>query len=174
MSCFTGLAGTAVPVLWNFMQIGYMARLRSHSKDIGSFRNRLFRHPSYFLDRRRPASRSPRSARISRRTRKGGKSTREFQRSRKSTFGALHLERRRTSAFITVANTASLNAEDNELIDSTETAVDLALLDNKINVGVLRGGEMSHPLYTGKRKFSAGVKLNAIDQHILVRGRATL
>lgn len=83
----------------------------------------------------------------------------EFQRSGKLTLGAVHLERRGTAAFLTVCNAASLNAEDNELIDNMETAVDLALLDDSVKVGVLRGGEMSHPRYAGKRVFSAGINL---------------
>jgi thioesterase DpgC len=43
-----------------------------------------------------------------------------------------------------------------------ETAVDLALLDPDVRVGLLRGGEMSDPRYRGKRVFSAGVNLKAL------------
>jgi thioesterase DpgC len=78
--------------------------------------------------------------------------------------GAVNLERRGTAAFITVHNTAHLNAEDNELIDNMETAVDLALLDNSVKVGVLRGGEMTHPRYEGKRVFSAGINLKHLHR----------
>jgi thioesterase DpgC len=42
-------------------------------------------------------------------------------------------------------------AEDNQQVDDMETAVDLALLDPDVRVGLLRGGEMSHPRYRGKR-----------------------
>lgn len=88
----------------------------------------------------------------------------EFKRSGKITLGAVQLERRGTTALITVGNTGSLNAEDNALIDSMETAVDLALLDDDIKVGVLRGAEMSHPRYAGKRVFSAGINLKHLHR----------
>jgi thioesterase DpgC len=88
----------------------------------------------------------------------------EFQRRGRTTLGAVHLERRGTTAFITVCNTASLNAEDDELIDNMETAVDIALLDDSVKVGVLRGGEMSHPRYAGKRVFSAGINLKHLHR----------
>jgi (3,5-dihydroxyphenyl)acetyl-CoA 1,2-dioxygenase len=55
-----------------------------------------------------------------------------------------------------------LNAEDNQQVDDMETAVDLALLDPDVRVGLLRGGEMSHPRYRGKRVFSAGINLKAL------------
>jgi (3,5-dihydroxyphenyl)acetyl-CoA 1,2-dioxygenase len=44
-----------------------------------------------------------------------------------------------------------------------ETAVDLALLDPAVSVGLLRGGEMSHPRYRGRRVFSAGINLKALQ-----------
>ena len=37
-----------------------------------------------------------------------------------------------------------------------------ALLDPAVRVGVLRGGEMSHPRYRGKRVFSAGINLKSL------------
>jgi hypothetical protein len=40
-----------------------------------------------------------------------------------------------------------------------ETAVDLTLLDDGIQVGVLRGGTMTHPRHAGRRVFSAGINL---------------
>ena len=55
-----------------------------------------------------------------------------------------------------------LNAEDIQQVEAMETAVDLALLDPAVQVGVVRGGEMSHPRYLGKRVFSAGIDLKAL------------
>jgi (3,5-dihydroxyphenyl)acetyl-CoA 1,2-dioxygenase len=69
------------------------------------------------------------------------------------------IERRGRSAHLTVHNDTCLNAEDNQLIADMETAVDLALLDDQVHVGVLRGGVMSHPRYRGRRVFSAGINL---------------
>jgi thioesterase DpgC len=44
-----------------------------------------------------------------------------------------------------------------------ETAVDLALLDPEVRVGQVRGGEMSHPRYRGRRVFSAGINLKNLS-----------
>lgn len=55
-----------------------------------------------------------------------------------------------------------LNAEDNRQVEDMETAVDLALLDPGVQVGLVRGGEVSHPRYRGKRIFSAGINLKAL------------
>jgi thioesterase DpgC len=60
---------------------------------------------------------------------------------------------------VTLRNSAYLNAEDDEAVEALETAVDLALLDDGIAVGVLRGAEMTHPRYAGRRVFSAGINL---------------
>src|SRR6185437_17013373 len=54
------------------------------------------------------------------------------------------------------------NAEDECLVNDLEVAVDLALLDQSIAVGVLRGGIMTHPRYAGRRVFSAGINLKKL------------
>lgn len=82
-----------------------------------------------------------------------------FQRQGELRLGAVHLVQRGHAAHLTVHNTACLNAEDNALIDDMETAVDLAMLHDGIRVCILRGGEMVHPRYQGKRVFSAGINL---------------
>lgn len=79
----------------------------------------------------------------------------------------LTLERRDFAAHLTVNNARCLNAEDEQLIEDMETAVDLALLDDTVRVCVLRGGIMSHPKYAGRRVFSAGINLkNLHNGHI--------
>lgn len=78
--------------------------------------------------------------------------------------GAVSVERREGAAYLTVHNDHCLNAEDNELIDAMETAVDLALLDPEVRVGVLRGGVMSHPRYAKRRVFSAGINLKHLHE----------
>ncbi len=72
------------------------------------------------------------------------------------------VERVGPAAHVTFRNTAHLNAEDNALIRDMETAVDLALLDDRVRVGVLRGGEVDHPRYRGRRVFSAGINLTEL------------
>ncbi|MCK9873769.1 enoyl-CoA hydratase/isomerase family protein [Nocardiopsis dassonvillei] len=83
----------------------------------------------------------------------------DFQREGAVELGSVMVERRGPAAHLTLCGHDRLNAEDNEQVDDMETAVDLALLDPEVRVGVLRGGPMSHPRYAGKRVFSAGINL---------------
>ncbi|MFE4059849.1 (3,5-dihydroxyphenyl)acetyl-CoA 1,2-dioxygenase DpgC [Streptomyces sp. NPDC059096] len=69
------------------------------------------------------------------------------------------VERRGTAGHVEFRNTGRLNSEDGRLIADLDTAVDLVLLDDRIRVGVLRGGAVDHPAYRGRRVFSAGVNL---------------
>jgi thioesterase DpgC len=85
-----------------------------------------------------------------------------FQREGVVDLGAVHVERRYGAARLTVRNLRALNAEDEALIGQMETAVDLALLDDQVRVGVLRGGVMTHPRYLGRRVFSAGINLTEL------------
>ncbi|MFJ2818727.1 enoyl-CoA hydratase/isomerase family protein [Streptomyces sp. NPDC087294] len=62
-------------------------------------------------------------------------------------------------AEVTICNQGVLNAEDDAVVEALETAVDLALLDDEVAVGVLRGGVLSHPRYSGRRAFGAGINL---------------
>ncbi|MFJ2773985.1 (3,5-dihydroxyphenyl)acetyl-CoA 1,2-dioxygenase DpgC [Streptomyces sp. NPDC087300] len=77
--------------------------------------------------------------------------------------GPLRVDRVGRATHLTVTNEAALNAEDNELIAAMDVGVDLALLDDLSTVGVLRGGEMTHPRYRGRRVFSAGINLRHLD-----------
>jgi thioesterase DpgC len=52
-----------------------------------------------------------------------------------------------------------LNAEDQDTLDAMEICVDLALLDNATDVVVLRGAQVEHPKYRGRRVFGAGINL---------------
>ncbi|WP_051385713.1 enoyl-CoA hydratase/isomerase family protein [Actinokineospora inagensis] len=82
--------------------------------------------------------------------------------------GSVRVCRRGPAGHVTLHNTDSLNAEDEAFVDDLETAVDLVLLDDRIHVGVLRGGVMTHERYAGRRVFSAGVNLR-----LLQRGRVS-
>jgi (3,5-dihydroxyphenyl)acetyl-CoA 1,2-dioxygenase len=78
--------------------------------------------------------------------------------------GALELqggsiERRGKAAYVTYRNPRFLNAEDQTSLAGMETCVDLALLDPKIEVAVLRGMPVEHPKYQGRRAFGAGINL---------------
>jgi thioesterase DpgC len=76
---------------------------------------------------------------------------------------AVRLERRGHTAHLTLCREDCLNAEDTVQVDDMETAVDLALLDPSVRVCLLRGGEMSHPRYRGRRVFSAGINLKSLS-----------
>jgi thioesterase DpgC len=62
-------------------------------------------------------------------------------------------------AEVTICNQHVLNAEDDAVVEALETAVDLALLDDAVSVGVLRGSVLSHSRYRGQRAFGAGINL---------------
>ena len=85
-----------------------------------------------------------------------------FQSVSRLDLGTVAIERRGSAAHLTINNAHCLNAEDNQLVDDIETAVDLTLLDKEIHVGVLRGGAMTHPRYRGHRVFCAGINLKAL------------
>lgn len=86
----------------------------------------------------------------------------EFTRTGVADLGSVRLERADGTAWLTMCRDDCLNAEDVRQVEDMETAVDLALLDPAISVGVLRGGMMTHPRYQGKRVFSAGINLKAL------------
>ena len=84
----------------------------------------------------------------------------EFRQTGWLELGKVTLERVAPAAHLTVHNVDCLNAEDNGLASEMDAAVDLALLDPEVKVGVLRGGIMTHPRYAGRRIFSAGINLS--------------
>ena len=53
--------------------------------------------------------------------------------------GGTYLERRGRVGYIEIRNDAYLNAEDSLTLPTTEVAVDLALLDPEVEIGVIRG-----------------------------------
>jgi len=77
----------------------------------------------------------------------------------KINFDGAHLERQDKACVLTMRNPKYLNAEDEDTLAGLETAVDLALLDPKTQVCVLRGAAVAHPKYAGRRLFGAGINL---------------
>ena len=69
------------------------------------------------------------------------------------------IERRGKAAMVTFRNPRFLNAEDQTTLDGMETCVDLALLDEQIEVAVLRGMKVEHPKYQDRHVFGAGINL---------------
>ncbi|WP_204342853.1 enoyl-CoA hydratase/isomerase family protein [Micromonospora terminaliae] len=86
----------------------------------------------------------------------------EFQRTGVVEMPVVSVRRTDGVAEITVANQRYLNAEDEPLGQQLEVAVDLALLDPDVRVGVVRGAVMEHPRYAGRRVFSSGINLTLL------------
>ena len=63
------------------------------------------------------------------------------------------------ASVVTYEHPRFLNAEDHGTLAGMETCVDLALLDEDTDIVVLRGGEVEHPKYRGRRIFGAGINL---------------
>ncbi|HYG53836.1 MAG TPA: enoyl-CoA hydratase/isomerase family protein [Burkholderiales bacterium] len=73
--------------------------------------------------------------------------------------GGASVRRLGKAAVVTMQNPRYLNAEDENTLVPLETCVDLALLDPKTQVCVLRGGVVEHRKYAGRRLFGAGINL---------------
>ncbi|HEV2430381.1 MAG TPA: enoyl-CoA hydratase/isomerase family protein [Burkholderiales bacterium] len=69
------------------------------------------------------------------------------------------LRREGKASVVTLSNPRHLNAEDESTLPGTEIAVDVALLDPKTEVCVLRGDVVTHAKYAGRRLFGAGINL---------------
>jgi (3,5-dihydroxyphenyl)acetyl-CoA 1,2-dioxygenase len=83
----------------------------------------------------------------------------EFIKSGVIDFGPARVERQGKAAVVTVNNPRFLNAEDDDTLDDTETAADIAILDPLSEICVLRGTVVDHPKYKGRKIFSAGINL---------------
>ena len=78
--------------------------------------------------------------------------------------GSASVETRGKASWVTMKNPRYLNAEDESTVDPVEQAVDLALLDGRSSVAVLRGGFIDHPKYRGRRAFCTGINLTHLYQ----------
>ena len=88
----------------------------------------------------------------------------EFEKSGKLDLGTVHLERRGKASVVTMRNPRHLNAEDETTLQPLEIAIDVALLDARSEVCVLRGGPVDHPKWAGRRVFGAGINLTHLYQ----------
>jgi (3,5-dihydroxyphenyl)acetyl-CoA 1,2-dioxygenase len=85
--------------------------------------------------------------------------SRHFTERDKLEFGGATLERRGRAAVVTMRNPRFLNAEDETTLDGFEIAVDVATIDKRTDVAVLRGDRVRHAKHRGQRLFSAGINL---------------
>src|SRR5712692_455282 len=88
----------------------------------------------------------------------------EYERKGELNLGGASLERHVKASVLTMKNPGFLNAEDESTLEGMEQAVDVALLDPKTEVCVLRGAVVEHPKYSGKRIFGAGINLTHLYQ----------
>jgi (3,5-dihydroxyphenyl)acetyl-CoA 1,2-dioxygenase len=88
----------------------------------------------------------------------------EFDRAGEIDLGGAHLKRHGKAVVLSMRNPRYLNAEDEATLPGMETAVDLALLDPKTELCVLRGDTVAHPKFAGRRLFGAGINLTHLYQ----------
>ncbi len=79
-------------------------------------------------------------------------------------FGTVHVRREGKASVVTMRNPRHLNAEDETTLGPLETAIDVATLDERSEICVLRGSQIEHPKYAGRRLFGAGINLTHLYQ----------
>jgi (3,5-dihydroxyphenyl)acetyl-CoA 1,2-dioxygenase len=82
-----------------------------------------------------------------------------FRRDGSVDLGPMRVDRDGPVGVVTNQNHGCLNAEDDVSTRAMEIAIDLVLLDDAIEVGVLRGAPATHPKHAGRRIFGAGINL---------------
>ena len=88
----------------------------------------------------------------------------EFEAKGELSLGGAHLKRQGKAVVLTMRNPRYLNAEDESTLDGMEIAVDVALLDRKSELCVLRGDTVTHTKHAGHRVFGAGINLTHLYQ----------
>lgn len=88
----------------------------------------------------------------------------DFEQRGELDLGGAKLHREGRASVVTMNNPRFLNAEDESTLEPLETAIDLALLDTKSEICVLRGAPVAHPKYFQKRLFGAGINLTHLYQ----------
>jgi (3,5-dihydroxyphenyl)acetyl-CoA 1,2-dioxygenase len=83
----------------------------------------------------------------------------EFRSTGFADLGSATVERKGKIGQVCLTNPKFINAEDDTAMAALETGIDLVLLDDQIEIGVLRGGLVEHPKYKGRRVFNAGINL---------------
>jgi (3,5-dihydroxyphenyl)acetyl-CoA 1,2-dioxygenase len=88
----------------------------------------------------------------------------EYEKTGKLDLGTAEVRRQGKASVVTMKNPRYLNAEDETTLDALEIAIDVALLDTKSEICVLRGGAVEHPKWAGRRVFGAGINLTHLYQ----------
>jgi len=93
-----------------------------------------------------------------------GKYLAEFEAKGELELDGARLHRQGKAVVLTLRNPRYLNAEDETTLDGMEIAVDVALLDAKSELCVLRGDTVTHTKHAGRRVFGAGINLTHLYQ----------
>jgi thioesterase DpgC len=88
----------------------------------------------------------------------------QFEAKGELSLAGAHLKRQGKAVVLTMSNPRFLNAEDESTLEGTEIAVDVALLDRKSELCVLRGDTVTHTKHAGQRVFGAGINLTRLYQ----------
>jgi thioesterase DpgC len=88
----------------------------------------------------------------------------EFESKGNLDLGGARVHREGKAAVVTMNNPRHLNAEDESTLEPLEMAVDIALMDTKSDICVLRGATVTHTRHAGKRLFGAGINLTHLYQ----------
>jgi thioesterase DpgC len=88
----------------------------------------------------------------------------QFEAKGELSLAGAQLRRQGNAVVLTMRNPRFLNAEDESTLDGMEIAVDVALLDRKSELCVLRGDPVEHPKHAGQRVFGAGINLTHLYQ----------
>jgi thioesterase DpgC len=88
----------------------------------------------------------------------------EFEASGSLDLGGARVHREGKAAVVTMNNPRHLNAEDESTLEPLEMAIDIALMDTKSDICVLRGATVTHTRHAGKRLFGAGINLTHLYQ----------
>jgi thioesterase DpgC len=88
----------------------------------------------------------------------------EYERTGALDLGGARVHREANAAVVTMCNPRFLNAEDESTLEPLEIAIDLALLDPRADICLLRGGPVTHARHAGKRLFGAGINLTHLYQ----------
>ena len=83
----------------------------------------------------------------------------DLERNGKLELAGASVHRQGKAVVVTQSNPRFLNAEDQTTLDAAEICVDLALLDPRSEIAVMRGAVVEHPKYQGRRVFGAGINL---------------
>jgi thioesterase DpgC len=83
----------------------------------------------------------------------------ELEKKGRVDLGAAEVFRKGNASFVIQKNPRHLNAEDDTTLDAAEIAVDLAILDPRTQICVLRGDTVQGGKHQGRRVFGSGINL---------------